>query len=199
MKARYSGSLASITCAMLAFSSAQAADLMTGMPTAADFIEALAPQPVAKTRGIRPKGDAGVAPAPAASAYAPAAPAYASAAPAPAPSAPGVDLPVVTFEFNSAQLTAQARQVLDQLSSALRSQDLAGSRILIEGHTDTVGGVEYNLGLSKQRAESVGRYLASQQIDPGRLQMLGKGESEPLDADGTAAVNRRVRVVNIGS
>ena len=118
---------------------------------------------------------------------------------APETSAPGVDLPVVTFEFNSSQLTAQARQVLDQLSSALRSQELAGSRILIEGHTDTVGGAEYNLGLSEQRAEAVGRYLASQQVDPSRLQMLGKGEREPLDADGTAAVNRRVRVVNLGS
>jgi outer membrane protein OmpA-like peptidoglycan-associated protein len=192
MKGRYSSFLAGMACAVLAFGPAQAADLMTGMPTAADFIEALAPQPVAKTRGIRPKGDAGMA-------LAPAAPAYASAASAPASSAPGVDLPVVTFEFNSAQLTTQARQVLDQLSSALRSQDLAGSRILIEGHTDTVGGAEYNFGLSEQRAEAVGRYLASQQVDPSRLQILGKGESEPLDPDGTAAINRRVRVVNLGS
>jgi len=88
--------------------------------------------------------------------------------------------------------------VLDQLSSALRSQELGGSRILIEGHTDTVGGADYNHGLSEQRAEAVGLYLASQQVDPSRLQVLGKGESEPLDADGTAAVNRRVRVVNLG-
>ena len=190
MKARYSGSLAGIACALLALGSAQAADVMTGMPTAADFIEALAPEPAAKTRGIRPKGDAGAVTASLASA---------PAAPAPAASAPGVDLPVVTFEFNSSQLTAQARQVLDQLSSALRSQDLANSRILIEGHTDTVGSAAYNLSLSKQRAEAVGRYLASQQVDPSRLQMLGKGESEPLDHDGTAGINRRVRVVNLGS
>ena len=147
------------------------------------------PRAGAKTRGIRPKGDSA---------------AVSAAVSAPQASAsetspPGVDLPVVTFEFNSSELTAQARQVLDQLSSALRSQDLAGSRILIEGHTDTVGGAEYNHGLSEQRAEAVGRYLASQQVDPSRLQMLGKGESEPLEVDGTAAVNRRVRVVNLGS
>jgi outer membrane protein OmpA-like peptidoglycan-associated protein len=191
MQARYSGTLAGIACALVAFGSAQAADVMTGMPTAADFIEALAPEPAAKTRGIRPKGDA--------AAVAAAISAPGVSAPATAASAPGVDLPVVTFEFNSSQLTAQARQVLDQLSSALRSQDLAGSRILIEGHTDTVGGSEYNLGLSEQRAEAVGRYLASQQVDPSRLQVLGKGEREPIDPDGTAAVNRRVRVVNLGS
>jgi outer membrane protein OmpA-like peptidoglycan-associated protein len=185
MKARYSGSLAGIACALFALGSAQAADVMTGMPTAADFIEALAPEPAVKVRGIRPKGSAGAMSAPETS--------------APETSAPGVDLPVVTFEFNSAQLTAQARQVLDQLSGALRSQELAGSRILIEGHTDTVGGAEYNFGLSEQRAEAVGRYLASQQVDPSRLQVLGKGENEPLDHDGTAAVNRRVRVVNLGS
>jgi OmpA-OmpF porin, OOP family len=191
MKGRYSSSLAGMACALLAFGSAHAADLMTGMPTAADFIEALAPEPAAKTRGIRPKGDAAAVSA--------AASAPGVSAPAASASAPGVDLPVVTFEFNSSQLTAQARQVLDQLSSALRSQDLAGSRILIEGHTDTVGGAQYNLGLSEQRAEAVGRYLASQQVDPSRLQMLGKGENEPLEVDGTAAVNRRVRVVNLGS
>jgi len=186
MKARYSGFLVGIGCALLALGSAQAADVMTAMPTAADFIEALAPEPGAKTRGIRPKGNAGAMAAtetPASGIETP---------------APGVDLPVVTFEFNSSQLTAQARHVLDQLSSALRSQELGGSRILIEGHTDTVGGADYNHGLSEQRAEAVGLYLASQQVDPSRLQVLGKGESEPLDADGTAAVNRRVRVVNLG-
>jgi outer membrane protein OmpA-like peptidoglycan-associated protein len=195
MKARYSGSLAGIACALFALGSAQAADVMTGMPTAADFIEALAPEPAVKVRGIRPKGSAGAMSAPETSAPETSAPETS----APETSAPGVDLPVVTFEFNSAQLTAQARQVLDQLSGALRAQELAGSRILIEGHTDTVGGAEYNFGLSEQRAEAVGRYLASQQVDPSRLQVLGKGENEPLDHDGTAAVNRRVRVVNLGS
>lgn len=179
MNARYSGSLAGIACALFTLGTAQAAELMTGMPTAADFIEALATEPAAKTRGIRPKGDAG-------------------AVAAPQTSAPVVDLPVVTFEFNSSDLTAQARQVLDQLSAALRSQELQGSRILIEGHTDTVGDEAYNLGLSERRAEAVGRYLAGQQVEPGRLQILGRGEAEPINADGTAAVNRRVRVVNLG-
>jgi OmpA-OmpF porin, OOP family len=186
MNARYSGSLAGIACALIALGSAQAAEVMTGMPTAADFINALAVESAPKTRGIRPKGDRQAMPGAVATA--------ASVATAP----PEIDLPIVTFEFNSSELTYQARQVLDQLSMALRSPDLAGSRILIEGHTDTVGGAEYNLGLSEQRAESVGRYLAGQQVEPGRLQVIGKGESDPLDADGAAAVNRRVRVVNLG-
>jgi OmpA-OmpF porin, OOP family len=195
MKARYSGSLAGIACALIALGSVQAADVMTGMPTAADFIDALAVESAPKTRGIRPKGDGKAMSAAVASASSAAA--VASASPM-ATAAPEVDLPIVTFEFNSAELTAQARQVLDQLSMALRAPELAGSRILIEGHTDTVGGAEYNLGLSEQRAGSVGRYLAGQQVDAGRLQVVGKGESEPLDADGTAAINRRVRVVNLG-
>jgi outer membrane protein OmpA-like peptidoglycan-associated protein len=186
MNARHSGFMAGIACALIALGSAQAADVMTGMPTAADFVEALAPEGVPKTRGIRPKGDGHAMSA-----------AVASASPV-ATAAPEVDLPIVTFEFNSAELTAQAQQVLDQLSVALRSPELAASRILIEGHTDTVGGAEYNLGLSEQRAGSVGRYLAGQQVDPGRLQVVGKGESDPLDTDGAAAINRRVRVVNLG-
>lgn len=193
MKARYSGSLAGLACALIALGSAQAADVMTGMPTAADFIEALAPEGVPKTRGIRPKGDS-IRPKGEAQAMSAA---VASAAPM-APASHEVDLPIVTFEFNSAELTAQARQVLDQLSIALRSQQLDGSRIVIEGHTDTVGGDDYNLRLSERRADAVGRYLAGQQVDSGRLQVVGKGESDPLDADGTAAVNRRVRVVNLG-
>ena len=64
MKARYSGSLAGIACALLALGSAQAADVMTGMPTAADFIEALAPEPAAKTRGIPPRASPGPWPRP---------------------------------------------------------------------------------------------------------------------------------------
>lgn len=153
----------------------QAADanVMTGEPSATEFIEALSPQP--KTRGIRPKDET--------------------------PQAGGeVNLPIVNFEFDSAQLTPSARRVLDQLAIALQSDELGGSRIRIEGHTDAVGDEGYNLSLSERRAQAVRDYLATRNVDPGRLTIVGRGENELLEPnDPDAPVNRRVRVINLGS
>lgn len=152
----------------------QAADanVMTGEPTADQFIEALAPQP--KTRGIRPKEET--------------------------PQAGGeVNLPIVNFEFDSARLTPSAQRVLDQLALALQSDELGGSRIQIEGHTDAVGNEGYNLSLSQRRAQAVRDYLATKNVDPSRLTIVGKGENELLDpTDPDAPINRRVRVINLG-
>jgi outer membrane protein OmpA-like peptidoglycan-associated protein len=144
-------------------------NVMTGKPTAQDFMDALSP-----TRGIKPRDD---------------------------PDArPEVSLPIVHFAFGSAALAPEAQAVLEALAAALGSDELAGSRFLIEGHTDAVGSEAYNQELSKQRAEAVRRYLAAKQIEPTRLESAGKGESELLDPTQDASeLNRRVRVVNLGS
>lgn len=150
-------------------------------PTANDLIEALTPE--RKTRGIRLRSEA------VAETQAPAArePAY-------------VDLPMITFESNSAALTPAARDVLDQLAIALQSEQLGSSRFMLEGHTDAVGSSDYNLSLSEQRARAVREYLASKQIATARLQAVGKGENDLLEAtDGPSEANRRVRVVNLGA
>ena len=160
----------------LAASATQAADprVMTGNPTAEDFIEALSPPQEALTRGIKPRDTEATEPV------------YS-------------DLPIVTFEFDSAELTPEARKVLDELAAALRSDQLGTSRFVIEGHTDAVGSDAYNQQLSEQRARSVRQYLAGKQVDPSRLQVVGKGKDELLDpANPAAAINRRVRVVNLG-
>ena len=116
---------------------ALADELLGANPTAEDFIRALTPEPVVKTRGIRLQGDA-VAETREATRAEPAA----------------VDLPMITFEYNSAELTPHARQVLDQLALALQSEQLGSSRFLIEGHTDAVGSASYNMALSEQRARA---------------------------------------------
>jgi outer membrane protein OmpA-like peptidoglycan-associated protein len=70
---------------------------------------------------------------------------------------------------------------------------------MIEGHTDAVGDETYNQTLSEQRALAVRQYLAGKQVDAARLETVGKGETELLEAaDGEAAVNRRVRIINLG-
>ena len=68
----------------------------------------------------------------------------------------------------------------------------------IEGYTDSVGSEEYNQGLSQRRAESVESYLTGQGIDAARLSASGKGESDPVAGNDSAAgrqQNRRVEVI----
>jgi outer membrane protein OmpA-like peptidoglycan-associated protein len=148
--------------------------LLQAVPTAEDFIKVLTPTPIAKTRGIKPLAEVA-----AETAYA--------------------DVPMITFEFGSAELTTGARQVLDQLAAALQSQQLSSSRFLLEGYTDAVGSDAYNQALSERRARAARDYLATRQIGAARLDAVGKGESEPLEqTDGPSEINRRVRVVNLG-
>jgi outer membrane protein OmpA-like peptidoglycan-associated protein len=105
----------------------------------------------------------------------------------------------IQFEFGSAQLSSDAKAVLDNLAAALKSPDLSANVFLIEGHTDAVGSDEYNQRLSEARAASVKAYLTSAYgIQSARLETVGRGESQPLDASNTeAAVNRRVQIVNV--
>ena len=56
----------------------------------------------------------------------------------------------VNFEFNSAELTSDARNTLDQLGTALRDPKLAAYSFVIAGHTDAVGGAEFNQKLSER-------------------------------------------------
>ena len=119
------------------------------------------------------------------------------AEPAPGPS---IDL-AVNFEYASAQLTADARIVLDNLGKALADPALSGSRFRIAGHTDARGGDAYNLQLSRQRARAVAAYLKREhRIDAQRLNVEGYGRSQLLDPDHPAsAVNRRVQITNLGA
>jgi len=69
------------------------------------------------------------------------------------------------------------------------------------GHTDSVGPEEYNMGLSIRRATSVKDYMVSEGIDAGIIDVIGKGELNPVADNATAAgraQNRRVDI-NIGA
>ncbi|MCX5893414.1 MAG: OmpA family protein [Deltaproteobacteria bacterium] len=106
----------------------------------------------------------------------------------------------VPFELNSAEISAEARQVLRDLGTALSSSDLRGNVFEIQGHTCTLGNTEDNLSLSQRRAEAVKRYLGRQfGLDPDQLLARGFGESKPVADNDTEAgreQNRRVTVVN---
>ena len=115
--------------------------------------------------------------------------------------APAVNL-TVNFASGSSELTPEAMHTLDALGQALASKDLATYRFRIEGHTDTVGGRDYNQALSKRRAEAVVEYVAKKfGVDPSRLEAVGMGENGLLVATPPRTPeprNRRVQVVNLG-
>lgn len=104
----------------------------------------------------------------------------------------------IYFDVNSANLRADAYPVLDRLGSALRSQELNDYRFVVEGHTDATGSEAFNLELSQNRAQSVREYLVGKyDIDPARLEPVGRGESELYDPEHPdSGKNRRVRFVN---
>jgi outer membrane protein OmpA-like peptidoglycan-associated protein len=102
----------------------------------------------------------------------------------------------IHFEFNSAELTEQARLQLDQLGEALNKDALLSYSFQIGGHTDAAGSEVYNDWLSQERADAVVTYLAEQhQVDPGRLDPVGFGERQLFDpSQPRGGMNRRVEV-----
>jgi peptidoglycan-associated lipoprotein len=66
--------------------------------------------------------------------------------------------------------------------------------LLIEGHADERGTVEYNLALGERRAQAARDYLATLGVDPSRLETISYGEERPVDPDRNElawALNRR--------
>ncbi|RED18714.1 OmpA family protein [Pontivivens insulae] len=98
----------------------------------------------------------------------------------------------VNFAFNSARLTAEARAILDGQYRWLQANPLA--RLQLAGHTDLVGGEDFNLGLGLRRAESVANYLVSKGVSANRLDTVSTfGESQPVvPTQRREEANRRV-------
>jgi outer membrane protein OmpA-like peptidoglycan-associated protein len=103
----------------------------------------------------------------------------------------------ITFEFESAELTARGRAVLNNVGLALVSPQLAGAMIVVEGHTDASGSEQYNQDLSERRANSARTFLLSNfDLDADRLRAVGYGESRLLPGvDPLDAMHRRVTFV----
>jgi OOP family OmpA-OmpF porin len=103
----------------------------------------------------------------------------------------------VNFKSNSAKLTPDSTQALD----GFVQQYVGNSKryyIGIEGFTDRVGSDNYNLALSRRRAEAVQTYLVGQHnIPPFRIQIVGFGKDKPVDEGNSKdarAKNRRVQL-----
>ena len=99
----------------------------------------------------------------------------------------------IHFETAKSVLLAASYPILDDVAKILIEHPRV--KILIEGHTDSVGSETYNLKLSQSRAESVMRYLLDKGVPGARLKAAGFGESTPIADNTTAsgrARNRRV-------
>jgi outer membrane protein OmpA-like peptidoglycan-associated protein len=173
-----------VLAVLLAAAGSADAQAVRSPQTPQDFIAILKPAPTAAgpTTGVRTRSLA---------------PTTGAAAPAAGSSGSGrvPDLQIL-FEFNSAELTQQARDRLDVLGAALASNDLRPFNFQIAGHTDAVGAPQYNLDLSRRRAEAVVDYLVTRWgIDIERLRARGFGMSRLLvPSEGANAKNRRVEV-----
>ncbi|RGP38997.1 OmpA family protein [Pseudotabrizicola alkalilacus] len=97
----------------------------------------------------------------------------------------------VTFAFNSAVLTPEARRVLAQQANWIRQ--FPELRFSVYGHTDLVGSNSYNQTLGKRRAQAVVAFFASQGISRNRLEALvSYGKTRPVVAtQGPEEANRR--------
>lgn len=103
------------------------------------------------------------------------------------------------FESGEAKILPEFADELEAASDFIRSNP--GSRILIEGHTDSVGSLSSNLALSQARAESVRNHLiAGLGLDPRRIEAKGYGEDRPVADNSTPEgrmQNRRVVITLI--
>jgi peptidoglycan-associated lipoprotein len=108
------------------------------------------------------------------------------------PSGEGGPLADIHFDYDSAELTDQARATLEKHAAWLREHpDL---RAVAEGHCDERGTVEYNLALGELRARAARDYLVSLGVPAGRLGTVSYGKERPLDpAAGEAAWSRNRR------
>jgi outer membrane protein OmpA-like peptidoglycan-associated protein len=110
-----------------------------------------------------------------------------------APKPAGFDM-LINFELDSAELTEEARENLKIFAEALKDERLSAASFVVEGHTDAYGPEDYNLELSRRRAEAVATYLMELGVSPERLEAIGLGETRQRTANPYDGENRRVEM-----
>ncbi len=101
----------------------------------------------------------------------------------------------ILYDVNRASLRPEAQENLRELARIL--QKYPDTNILIEGHTDSDGSEEYNLELSRRRAQSVANFLAELGVDATRFTLMGYGESQPIADNVTPEGKQKNRRVEL--
>jgi outer membrane protein OmpA-like peptidoglycan-associated protein len=102
----------------------------------------------------------------------------------------------INFDFNKATLRPDSKPIIAQVIKLL--QDYPELKVTINGHTDNVGGHDYNVKLSQERAAAVVAAVVAAQVAPGRLSSGGFGPDQPIADNSTEkgrAKNRRVELI----
>lgn len=110
-----------------------------------------------------------------------------------------VDIYSIYFSFNSDKLRDESQPTLKEIAEVLRRHP--DWKLQVNGHTDAIGGDQFNFDLSKRRSAAVKGALVGQfKIAPDRLATSGYGRSQPRDTNDTLegrARNRRVELMRI--
>lgn len=103
----------------------------------------------------------------------------------------------IYFDYDKADIKPDSKPQLEEIAKMLKAD--AALNVLVVGHTDNQGELDYNLDLSKRRAESVAKALSADYgIDAKRLTAQGVGMAAPVasnDTEDGKAKNRRVEIV----
>ena len=120
----------------------------------------------------------------------------APAPPPPPPPAAQSQAFMVFFDWDRANLSAQALNTVQQAATAFKTRGSA--QITATGHTDTSGSEAYNMALSLRRANAVKNALVQEGVPAQAISVIGRGEASPLVATGDGVrepQNRRVEIV----
>lgn len=99
------------------------------------------------------------------------------------------------FEFDSDKLRPESEEALARLAAHLMKPP-EFKKLVIEGHTDSVGRASYNLDLSQRRARGVKKFIVERHnLDPKRIEAVGYGEEQPIADNGNYQGRRKNRRV----
>ena len=105
------------------------------------------------------------------------------------------------FEVGKAELTPEGNEKIKEYREQAQDQLRRADKVVITGYTDNAGDAEFNVTLSRQRAEAVRDYLVVLGADPAKLEVAGGGANNPVADNSTdegRAKNRRVEVEVVG-
>jgi outer membrane protein OmpA-like peptidoglycan-associated protein len=106
---------------------------------------------------------------------------------------------MVFFDFDKSTLTPEARDVISE--AVKTAKQLGPVHIMVTGHTDTVGSLRYNQGLSERRARSVKNEMIRLGMNGGDIETIGRSFKDPLVPTGPGVrepQNRRA-VIDLGN
>ena len=103
-------------------------------------------------------------------------------------------LRTVNFAFDSSALDQKAQDILNSNAEFLKNVNLGKYKVMVEGHCDERGSIQYNLALGERRANSVKNYLIAKGVDANNLDIISYGKERELATghdEGAWSKNRR--------